>query len=219
MTGREYLIDASAYDGLLQLVHTLRAPDVGNRIDEGGLPQILLESLPPLQEDALSRAGEQLDGLTETRLAQRRLEDSMREVDKFLGVYRRYAAETLRARAQETLSAATAVTDATNLAVQRAGELVALQEESELRAAAVQQLTEERDGSGARGEVAVHEVGNVVLPAVALGQAVTPRLGLARLQAQLAHDRSDELRPARHAPGREVRVDAPVPVGLVRGVE
>ena len=66
-------------------------------------------------------------------------------MDKFLGVYRRYAAETLRARAQETLSAATAVTDATNLAVQRAGELVALQEESERRAAAVQQLTEERD--------------------------------------------------------------------------
>jgi uncharacterized protein (TIGR02680 family) len=133
------------FDGLLQLVHTLRAPDVGNRIDEGRLPQILLESLPPLQEDALSRAGEQLDGLTETRLAQRRLEDSAREVDKFLGVYRRYAAETLRTRAQETLSAATAVTDARNLAVQRAGELAALQEESERRAAAVQQLTEEQD--------------------------------------------------------------------------
>jgi uncharacterized protein (TIGR02680 family) len=133
------------FDGLLQLVHTLRAPDVGNRIDEGRLPQILLESLPPLQEDALSRAGEQLDGLTETRLAQRRLEDSAREVDKFLGVYRRYAADTLRTRAQETLSVATAVSDARNLAVQRAGELTALQEESERRAAAVQQLTEERD--------------------------------------------------------------------------
>ena len=133
------------FDGLLQLLHTLRAPDVGNRIDEGRLPQILLESLPPLQEDALSRAGEQLDGLTETRLAQRRLEDSAREVDKFLGVYRRYAAETLRTRAQEALSAATAVTDARNLAVQRAGEVAALQEESERRAAAVQELTEERD--------------------------------------------------------------------------
>ncbi len=41
------------YDGLLQLLHTLRAPDVGNRIDEGRLPQILLESLPPLHEEAL----------------------------------------------------------------------------------------------------------------------------------------------------------------------
>ncbi|HEY1616098.1 MAG TPA: TIGR02680 family protein [Streptosporangiaceae bacterium] len=132
------------YDGLLQLVHTLRAPDVGNRIDEGRLPQILLESLPPLQEDALSRAGEQLDGLTETRQAQRRLEDSAREVDKFLGVYRRYAAETLRGRAQETLAAAKAVTDARKRVVQRAAELESLEQESERLEAAVQQLTEER---------------------------------------------------------------------------
>jgi uncharacterized protein (TIGR02680 family) len=132
------------YDGLLQLMHTLRAPDVGNRIDEGRLPQILLESLPPLQEEALGRAGEQLDGLTETRLAQRRLEDSAREVDKFLGVYRRYAADTLRTRARETLAAATAVTEARNQAAQRADELASLEEESDQREAAVQQLTEER---------------------------------------------------------------------------
>jgi uncharacterized protein (TIGR02680 family) len=132
------------YDGLLQLLHTLRAPDVGNRIDEGRLPQILLESLPPLQEDALSRAGEQLDGLTETRLAQQRLEDSAREVDKFLGVYRRYAADTLRTRAQETLAATVAVTEARSRATQLGEELVALEEESKRREAAVQELAEER---------------------------------------------------------------------------
>ncbi|MHB1430775.1 MAG: TIGR02680 family protein, partial [Streptosporangiaceae bacterium] len=132
------------YDGLLQLLHTLRAPDVGNRIDEGRLPQILLESLPPLQEEALSQAGEQLDGLTETRLAQQRLEDSSREVDKFLGVYRRYAAGTLRSRAQEALAAASAVTEARNRAAQRADEMASLEEESGLREAAVQQLAEER---------------------------------------------------------------------------
>ncbi len=34
------------YDGLLQLLHTLRAPDVGNRIDEGRLPQILIDRCP-----------------------------------------------------------------------------------------------------------------------------------------------------------------------------
>lgn len=132
------------YDGLLQLLHTLRAPDVGNRIDEGRLPQILLESLPPLQEDALSRAGEQLDGLTETRLAQRRLEDSAREVDKFLGVYRRYAAEVLRTRAQETLAAATTVAEVRARAAQQADELTALEQESDRLKAAVQQLAEEQ---------------------------------------------------------------------------
>jgi uncharacterized protein (TIGR02680 family) len=131
------------YDGLLQLLHTLRSPDVGNRIDEGRLPQILLESLPPLQEEALARAGEQLDGLTETRLAQQRLEDSAREVDKFLAVYRRYAAETLRARAQGTLAVAGALTDAELQAGERKAELTALQEEAAGREAAAQQLAEE----------------------------------------------------------------------------
>ena len=111
----------TAIDGLLQLLHTLRAPDVGNRIDEGRLPQILLESLPPLHEDALIRAGEQLDGLTETRLAQRAAGGLGPQVDTFLGVYRRYAADTLRTRAQETLSAADAVTDARNLAASAPG--------------------------------------------------------------------------------------------------
>lgn len=39
---------AERYAGLLQLLHTLRSPDVGNRIDEGKLPQILSDALPPL---------------------------------------------------------------------------------------------------------------------------------------------------------------------------
>jgi uncharacterized protein (TIGR02680 family) len=133
------------YDGLLQLLHTLRAPDVGNRIDEGRLPQILLESLPPLHEEALTRAGEQLDGLTETRAAQQRLEDSARQVTAFLAVYQRYAADTLRSRATETLTAAGAVTEAAEVAGQRAGELAALEDEAERREAAAQQLAEELD--------------------------------------------------------------------------
>ncbi len=92
------------FDGLLQLLHTLRAPDVGNRIDEGRLPQILLESLPPLHDEALARAGEQLDGLTETRDAQERLENSAQRVATFLAVYQRYAAETLRSVARDTVA-------------------------------------------------------------------------------------------------------------------
>ena len=31
--------------GLLQLLHTLRSPDVGNRIEEGRLPAILADAL------------------------------------------------------------------------------------------------------------------------------------------------------------------------------
>jgi uncharacterized protein (TIGR02680 family) len=117
------------YDGLLQLLHTLRAPDVGNRIDEGRLPQILVDSLPPLHEHALARAGEQLDGLTETRAAQERLEQSAAQVSAFLAVYERYAAATLRATAQDTLAAADAVVAAERAAADRAREVAALDAE------------------------------------------------------------------------------------------
>jgi uncharacterized protein (TIGR02680 family) len=131
------------YDGLLQLLHTLRAPDVGNRIDEGRLPQILLESLPPLQEEALLRAGEQLDGLTETRAAQERLEDSAERVTAFLAVYQRHAAETLRSMAQDSLTAADGATEATQNASRKADELRNLQKESGQQRAQIQQLTDE----------------------------------------------------------------------------
>ncbi len=131
------------YDGLLQLLHTLRAPDVGNRIDEGRLPQILLESLPPLHEEALLRAGEQLDGLTETRAAQERLETSAQQVTAFLSVYRRYAAATLRGVAQDTLASADAVTSAEATAREQAASLAGLEARSSHLEAQTQQLTEE----------------------------------------------------------------------------
>lgn len=105
-TGRE------RYDGFLQLLHTLRSPDVGNRIEEGKLPQILSEALPPLSEAALTAAGEQLDGLSETRNAQERLEAARDHVRNFLGTYRRYAAGALVVTANEALAAATATSRA-----------------------------------------------------------------------------------------------------------
>src|SRR4029077_16607653 len=43
-----------------------------------------------------------------------------------------------------------------------------------------------------------------------------PRPRLAGLQAQLAHDGADQLRPGRHAPRHQVRVDPPVPVRVIR---
>ncbi|HEY2578651.1 MAG TPA: TIGR02680 family protein [Streptosporangiaceae bacterium] len=131
------------YDGLLQLMHTLRAPDVGNRIDEGRLPHILLESLPPLHDEALTRAGEQLDGLTETRAPQERLENSAGQVATFLAVYQRYAAQTLRSMAGEALAAAGTLAEAEATAGQRAAKVVQLEEESGRLQSQAQQLAEE----------------------------------------------------------------------------
>jgi uncharacterized protein (TIGR02680 family) len=131
------------YDGLLQLLHTLRAPDVGNRIDEGRLPQILLESLPPLHEEALLRAGEQLDGLTETRAAQERLENSAQRVTAFFAVYQRHAAEALRSMARDALAAADRATEAARNARRRAADLTSLQDESSRLQSQAGQLADE----------------------------------------------------------------------------
>jgi len=95
------------FAGLIQLLHTLRSPDVGNRIDEGRLPQILSDALPPLSEQTLSAAGEKLDNLTETRLAQDRLATTLGYVREFHKAYRSYAATVLMETAAAADHAAT----------------------------------------------------------------------------------------------------------------
>ena len=92
------------FDGLTQLLHTLRSPDVGNRIDEGRLPALLSDALPPLSQTTLDAAGAKLDEISETRALQERLERGVTDLDRFLTAYRRYAqgelaAATGRARA------------------------------------------------------------------------------------------------------------------------
>lgn len=98
------------FAGLLQLLHTLRSPDVGNRIDEGKLPLILSDALPPLSDAALLAAGEQLDGLKETRDAQKRLEEAQQHVGTFVAVYRKYATSQI---AESATTADRAVRSAT----------------------------------------------------------------------------------------------------------
>lgn len=111
---------AERYAGLLQLLHTLRSPDVGNRIEEGRLPQILSDALPPLDEHALNAAGDQLDGLSETRLAQGRLEAALSHVSTFFGTYMRYAATIVSDAAENTTKAASAADVAVKDAKDRA---------------------------------------------------------------------------------------------------
>jgi uncharacterized protein (TIGR02680 family) len=133
---------AERYSGLLQLLHTLRSPDVGNRIEEGKLPQILSDALPPLNEVALNAAGEQLDGLSETRAAQGRLEAALGHVNAFLGSYRRYAATAVAGAATAASKAATDAETATKDAHNRAGERARLEAEHGEKSARMSELTE-----------------------------------------------------------------------------
>src|ERR1039457_761548 len=83
----------------------------------------------------------------------------------------------------------------------------------------VSDVPDHSQAGSACGEVALDEVGDAVLLAVALGEAEPPGPGLAGLQAQFTHEEPDQLRPARHTPACQVGVDPPVPVGPVRVVE
>jgi hypothetical protein len=107
------------YTGLLQLLHTLRSPDVGNRIDEGRLPQILSDALPPLSDKAIATAGEELDGLEETRSALARLETAYGHVADFLRVYTRYATGVCIATSDRTQAAALLARDTDTTAAGR----------------------------------------------------------------------------------------------------
>lgn len=99
------------YGGLLQLLHTLRAPDMGNRIDEGNLPRILSDALPPLSEATLRDAGERLDSLSDAREEQQRLLTTVEQIDGFLNVYRGYVAKVLADTAEDVRAAGRAAHD------------------------------------------------------------------------------------------------------------
>ena len=127
------------FDGLTKLLHTLRSPDVGNRIEEGRLPAILADALPPLSEDALTDAGQQLDGLTSTREDQLRLEAARDQVRTFLDAYRKYVtgvlASSLQGLGADAVRAREAATEATRRGDAAAGkenELSSRQSEIEM---------------------------------------------------------------------------------------
>jgi uncharacterized protein (TIGR02680 family) len=94
------------FDGLMKLLHTLRAPDVGNRIEEGKLPAIVSDSLPPLSDGALTDAGTQLDGLKDTRYRQQALLAARDEVRTLLTAYHRYTTGAIADTAQHVKATA-----------------------------------------------------------------------------------------------------------------
>ena len=89
----------------LDMLYKLRTPDIGVRIDNGEVTRLLSESLPPLSDDVLQNAGQQLDGLTETRQQQRRLEEAAADAAAALQVYTGYTATVITAAATDVSAA------------------------------------------------------------------------------------------------------------------
>nr|WP_222108892.1 TIGR02680 family protein [Streptomyces cupreus] len=95
------LTDPARYRNLLHLLHRLRRPTIGDRIDSGGLVSVLAETLPALDDEVVEKVARSLDDLDAVRTDLGRLERTDEALRTFLAGYRGYLHGTLRRRTDE----------------------------------------------------------------------------------------------------------------------
>jgi uncharacterized protein (TIGR02680 family) len=93
------LTDPARYRNLLHLLHRLRRPTIGDRIDSGGLVAVLAETLPALDDEIVEKVARNLDDLDAVRTDLGRLERTDEALRTFLTGYRGYLHGALRRRA------------------------------------------------------------------------------------------------------------------------
>jgi uncharacterized protein (TIGR02680 family) len=101
-----YGVPATRYGDLLHLQRTLRNPDVGLKVLEGQLEQILSDALPPLDPGLVERLATSFDDLESIRENIVRLTSADKALGGFLSTYSGYAFGALRERAESMRSAA-----------------------------------------------------------------------------------------------------------------
>ncbi|MEV0218266.1 TIGR02680 family protein [Streptomyces sp. NPDC050704] len=95
------LTDPARYRNLLHLLHRLRRPTIGDRIDSGGLVSVLAETLPALDDEVVDKVARNLDDLDAVRTDLGRLERTDEALRTFLTGYRGYLHGALRRRADQ----------------------------------------------------------------------------------------------------------------------
>ncbi|MET9627292.1 TIGR02680 family protein [Lentzea sp. NPDC006480] len=100
-----YGVPAARYGDLLHLQRTLRNPDVGLKVLEGQLEQILSDALPPLDQTMVEQLATSFDDLESIRENIVRLSSADSALSTFLKTYSDYAFGGLRS-ASERLEAA-----------------------------------------------------------------------------------------------------------------
>ncbi|HZA77437.1 MAG TPA: TIGR02680 family protein, partial [Acidimicrobiales bacterium] len=93
------LFDDARYRNLLHLLHRLRDPNIGNRVEAGELANVLSDALPPIDERVLTEAASHFDDLDAIREQVERSTRTAQALGQFLGVYRGYARTVLSRRA------------------------------------------------------------------------------------------------------------------------
>jgi len=93
------LFDDGRYRNLLHLLHRLRDPNIGNRVEAGELAAVLGDALPPIDERVLTEAAGHFDDLEAIRDQVERAERTALALGQFLGAYRTYTRRVLGERA------------------------------------------------------------------------------------------------------------------------
>ncbi|GAA1926986.1 TIGR02680 family protein [Streptomyces sodiiphilus] len=152
------ITDATRYRNLTQLLHRLRRPTVGDRIEHGGLASLLSETLPGLDEEVVEKVARNLHDLDTVREELGRLERTDTALRTFLIRYRGYLAGVLRTSARAVSRELEILGErrrAAGDAVQRTGELMAREEGAEAR---LETLREEEEA--ARTDLAALHAGH-----------------------------------------------------------
>ncbi|MDQ3979228.1 MAG: TIGR02680 family protein, partial [Actinomycetota bacterium] len=93
------LFDDARYRNLLHLLHRLRDPNIGNRVEAGELASVLTDALPPIDERVLTEAASHFDDLDAIRDQVDRSERTALALGQFLAAYRGYTRTVLGRRA------------------------------------------------------------------------------------------------------------------------
>ena len=99
------LRDEARYANLLHLLHRLRDPNIGNRIEAGELAEVLRDALPPPSDAALEAGAERFDTLEQVREQLERAQRTATALGRFMASYVGYTRTVLRNRADTVLEA------------------------------------------------------------------------------------------------------------------
>ncbi len=206
------LHDDARYRNLLHLLHRLRDPNIGNRVEAGELAAVLTDALPPVDERVLSEAAGHFDDLDAIRDQVDRSMRTAHALGQFLGAYRGYARTVLARRAAAVLDADAACARAARTArrtareADEAAEAVARAQTAldAARAERSDREAERRELERSEGYRAHQDLIDREARVAALGDAALEAEGAAA-RAEAAHQRAaDEAAAARAALGRAV---------------
>ncbi|MFE3543244.1 SbcC/MukB-like Walker B domain-containing protein [Nocardia sp. NPDC059177] len=149
---RMFGLGVQRYDQLINLILTLRRPQLAKNLDPRGLSQALTDGLRPLDEQLILDAarsfsdmeevGRTLDGLVQADTATRRFVEVYR---KYLAVQAKTDVDQVRTRLDAVTNAATAVFAATALRTRREGDRAAAETRAEEADRAYEQAIADRE--------------------------------------------------------------------------